>query len=410
METKAITYGSLFSGVGGFDLGFDNAGMKCKWRVEKDKYCRMVLQYHDNETEIFKNVKEVGKHNLKPVDIICGGFPCQNLSVAGKRKGLVGSRSGLWFEFARIIIELKPPWVVIENVPGLFSSAKGSDFAVIIRWLVECGYCVSYRCLNSEYWGVAQRRRRVFIVASIGNANCVEVLFESEGLPWNPKKGKKTRQEITGTLEARTKSGGFGSSVDNLGLSVADICGTLTNRDYKGADNFCAEEDKLIPEIAGSLGNRMRDDLDSHGAYIPEIICSATETGAGFWSDGKPRLRSTTAPSQPQTIIAFQSKASSQDSMNPTDKVPALLVGKAAGSAVCFQQNMSVRRLTHMECERLQGFPDDYTKYGMDENGNIIEMSDTQRYRQMGNAVTVSVAEWIGKRILMVENNTNTLI
>jgi len=397
METKAITYGSLFSGVGGFDLGFDNAGMKCKWRVEIDKYCRMVLQYHDNETEIFKDVKKVGRHNLKPVDVICGGFPCQNLSVAGKRKGLAGSRSGLWFEFARIIAEIKPSWVVIENVPGLFSSTQGSDFAIIIQWLVKCRYCVSWRRLNSEYWGVAQRRKRVFIVASLGNANCVKVLFESEGLPWNPKKGKKTRQEITGTLEARTKSGGFGSSVDN------------------------AEEDKLIPETAGVLGNRMRDDLDSHGAYIPEIIYSATETGAGFWSVSKPRLRSTTAPSQPQTIVlSVKHKIKQKDYIAgflPSQESNAKGIGfekeKAPtlrSAAIGVQRNMSVRRLTPMECERLQGFPNNYTKYGTDENGNIVEISDTQRYRQMGNAVTVSVAEWIGKRILMVENNTNTLI
>ena len=109
-----MKFGSLFTGVGGFDLGFERAGMECVWQVEFDKACQNVLRKHWRETELFDDVRTVGKHNLKPVDVICGGFPCQDVSIAGKRAGLAGERSGLWHEFARIIDELEPKWVAIS--------------------------------------------------------------------------------------------------------------------------------------------------------------------------------------------------------------------------------------------------------------------------------------------------------
>ena len=161
-----MKFGSLFSGIDGFGLAFMRCGMQCEWQVEIDDKCRDVLRRHF-DAEVYADVRTVGKHNLKPVDLICGGFPCQDLSVAGRREGLAGERSGLWFEFARIIDELEPQWVVIENVPGLLSINKGADFAVIIQWLAQRGYGVCWRVLDSQYFGVPQRRRRVFIVGSL---------------------------------------------------------------------------------------------------------------------------------------------------------------------------------------------------------------------------------------------------
>ena len=399
-----LKYGSLFTGVEGFDLGFNNTGMKCEWQIEIDRWCQAVLKYNSPDTEKFLNVKEVGKRNLRSVDLICGGFPCQDLSVAGKRNGLDGERSGLWFEFARIIAELKPAWIVIENVPGLLSSNKGEDFAVILRWLGECGYYASWRILDSQYWGVAQRRRRVFIVGSLGNTGCAKVLFESEGLPWNPPKSRKKGEETSGSLGSHT-SGGWGNDLDNQG---AFVTGTLP------------------AEYGNQGGNGM--------AQMDNGLISATETGHGFWKEGKPMLAGN-APSRQQTIVAFQSKASSQNTMNPSDKVPALSVGKAGGSAIAFTERtrkegrnfesqdelaysltnpgsggrshsrqiagkFGVRRLTPRECERLQGFPDDWTRYGINEKAEKIEISDSQRYKMLGNAVTASVSEWIGRRIV----------
>ena len=173
---------SLFSGIGCFDLAFERAGMECVSVCEIDKNAQSVLRRHFPKAELFDDVRKIGiaTHGKKSIDIICGGFPCQDLSVAGKRAGLAGERSGLWFEFARIIDELEPSWVVIENVPGLLSSDKGRDFAVIIQWLAQRGYGVVWRVFDAQYFGVPQRRRRVFLVASFGNGSSAKVLFERE--------------------------------------------------------------------------------------------------------------------------------------------------------------------------------------------------------------------------------------
>lgn len=157
------TFGSLFSGVGGFDLGFERAGMECRWQVEIDDKARAVLDRHWPQVEKHTDVRDVGRHNLEPVDVICGGFPCQDVSVAGRRQGLAGERSGLWFEFHRIVGEMLPTWVVIENVPGLLSSNEGKDIQVIIDSLTQIGYTVDVDILDAQYFGVPQRRRRVFL-------------------------------------------------------------------------------------------------------------------------------------------------------------------------------------------------------------------------------------------------------
>lgn len=126
---------SLFSGIGGFDLGFERAGMTCLAQVEIDANARAVLARHFPTVQQFEDVRHVGRHNLPACDVLCGGFPCQDLSVAGDRAGLAGERSGLYFEFQRIIMELRPTYVVIENVPGLFSSNDGRDFAIVLGGL-----------------------------------------------------------------------------------------------------------------------------------------------------------------------------------------------------------------------------------------------------------------------------------
>ena len=197
-----MKYLSLFSGIGGFDIAFTEVGMECVGMCEIDKNAQEVLRHNFPGVSIYDDVKEIGigTHERGTVDLICGGFPCQDLSIAGKRKGLAGERSGLWFEFARIIDELEPGWVVIENVPGLLSSDKGSDFAVIIQWLAERGYGVCWRVLDAQYFGVPQRRRRVFVIASFGNGRVAEVLFESEGMFGDIAKGGEAGKEVANTI------------------------------------------------------------------------------------------------------------------------------------------------------------------------------------------------------------------
>ena len=181
---------SLFAGVGGFDLALERAGVPVVASVEIDKHARGVLQQQFPNTTLLEDVKDVTGDQLRELGfegsdgIIVGGFPCQDLSVAGKRAGLAGGRSGLFWEICRILDETKTKWFVLENVPGLLSSNDGRDMGTVIQALVERGYGVAYRILDAQYFGVAQRRRRIFIVGCLGDNGRApaEVLALIEGM------------------------------------------------------------------------------------------------------------------------------------------------------------------------------------------------------------------------------------
>jgi DNA (cytosine-5)-methyltransferase 1 len=157
----ALKVGSLFAGIGGFDLGFERAGMQTLWQVEQSEFRRDVLARHFPDAERFEDVREVGAHNLAPVDVICGGFPCQDISLAGKGAGIDGDRSGLWSEMFRVVCELEPRWIVVENVPALTS--RGLDR--VLRDLAAGGYDAEWDCLPASAFGALHRRDRLWLVA-----------------------------------------------------------------------------------------------------------------------------------------------------------------------------------------------------------------------------------------------------
>ncbi|MBI4374078.1 MAG: DNA (cytosine-5-)-methyltransferase, partial [Deltaproteobacteria bacterium] len=160
-----ITFGSLFAGIGGFDLGLERAGMKCAWQVELGDYATRILEKHWPHVTRHRDVRECGQHNLEPVDLICGGFPCQPHSFAGMRKGSDDARD-LWEEFARIIRELEPRWVLAENVPGILSTESGRYFGCILRDLATLGYDVEWECIPASVVGAPHRRERIWIFAT----------------------------------------------------------------------------------------------------------------------------------------------------------------------------------------------------------------------------------------------------
>ena len=160
-----LTVGSVFSGIGGIELGLERCGMKTFWQVEKDPYCRAVLRKHWPNTEQFDDICTAGSHNLAPVDVICGGFPCQDISLAGKGAGLDGGRSGLWFEYVRIVRELRPRFVLVENVSALLT--RGLDR--VLGSLAEIGYDAEWDCIPASYVGAPHRRDRIWIVAYPGS-------------------------------------------------------------------------------------------------------------------------------------------------------------------------------------------------------------------------------------------------
>jgi DNA (cytosine-5)-methyltransferase 1 len=157
-----VTFGSCFSGVGGLDLGLERAGLECRWQIEIDDYAIRVLEKHWPDVKRYRDITKVEGRELEPVDLICGGFPCQDLSQAGKRAGIEGSRSGLWFEFARLVGELGPRWVLIENVPGLLVH---DAMRRVVGELARLGYVGCWRSLRAAECGASHLRKRVFIVA-----------------------------------------------------------------------------------------------------------------------------------------------------------------------------------------------------------------------------------------------------
>ena len=167
-----MTFGSLFSGIGGIDLGLERAGMECKWQVEIDPYCQKVLAKHWPDVRRYDDVRSVGADTLEAVDLIAGGFPCQDVSVAGKRAGpKEGNRSGLWFEYHRIIFELRPRYVFVENVPGLLIDGMG----IVLGGLAQSGYDAEWQVLSAADVGASHLRKRVWIIA------CADLGQQSQG-------------------------------------------------------------------------------------------------------------------------------------------------------------------------------------------------------------------------------------
>lgn len=202
-----LTGVSLFAGIGGFDLAMERNGVKVVATVEIDKSCNKVLARHFPSATQFTDIQQVTGKDLinagfDPSNgIITGGFPCQDLSVAGKRAGLSGARSGLFWEIRRLMEETESKWFVLENVPGLLSSNGGKDFGIVLGEMADLGYSVGWRVLDAQYFGVPQRRRRVFIVGCrTGNGEHIrQVLFEREGVSRNLEASGETRQGATST-------------------------------------------------------------------------------------------------------------------------------------------------------------------------------------------------------------------
>lgn len=170
---------SFFSGIGGFDYGFEKADCEVVFQCERDKFCQSVLRKHWPNIPLSDDINNINFASIPEADIWCAGFPCQDLSLAnqGKRQGLEGKRSGLFTRFAELAVPARPKWIILENVPGLLNSGDGRDFKYVLETLDDLGYFVAWRVLDAKYFGTPQRRRRVFIVASHKNDGAARVLF-----------------------------------------------------------------------------------------------------------------------------------------------------------------------------------------------------------------------------------------
>lgn len=382
---------SLFSGVGTFDYGFQQAGWETIGFCEFDPKAREVLAARFPNTPIHDDITTMNGRQFGPADVVMGGFPCQDLSVAGKRAGMAkesGTRSSLFYEAIRVIKEMRdetegkyPAFVVLENVPGLLSSNGGRDFAAVVWEFLNCGARdVGWRVLDAQFFGVPQRRRRIFLVADFGGERARQVLFESEGMCRNPQPRRKAGKR-------------FAADVDS-GVAGGSIASTLTTEEGQrsprgdGADN-------LIPVIARCLTTRnQRQDAETEN-LLP-VLAFDSKVGASLGvtvsENVSPTLLSGSVENggrgRGRVAIAFDYKASVQRDPMCGQVSPTL---EAQDKTAINTPDLKVRRLTPTECERLQGMPDSWT--------NVNGMADSHRYRFMGNGGAAPVLKWLAERM-----------
>ena len=218
-QSTKPTIGSLFAGIGGFDIGFEAAGFQTAWQVEINDTCRAVLADRFPHAKQYIDVRTC-LPDLSPVDVIVGGFPCQDVSTMGKRQGLAGKRTGLFFNAMHIVATLRPRWIVLENVTGLISSNHGEDLQTVIQTLAQCGYVGYWRVLDSRYFGIPTRRRRLFLVAGLGQMPPMDFMADAGSMARHSGKGAEGTQWADAHPTLLAGLNNKGSTVD---LSLSNV-------------------------------------------------------------------------------------------------------------------------------------------------------------------------------------------
>lgn len=360
-----MTHASLFTGIGGFDLGFELAGHETVFQCENDKACREVLEYHWPEVRRHDDIRTLDGRELRGVGLISGGFPCQDLSVAGKREGLSGSHSGLFFELVRVVDEARPDYLVFENVPGLCSSSGGKDFRTVLGTLADISYFGAVRLLDSQFLGVAQRRRRVFGVFARGDSGwrrAGAVLFDEPGGRWNPAKGRKAGKDIAHSLDSG--AGGVSAKENQRTLAL----NSRSNR-YDGESQTF---------VAQPVTHNPYDDRDA--AYGAGRLVAAPL---------RDNMRNESNPTEGRLAFCLRPDPGGTGQGHNTTYISGTLGQWSGGPCPERVDQCTVSPPPD---------PD-----GMREVAGLPRGMDSRRYRQLGNAVTVNVAYWLGKRIANVE-------
>ena len=408
-----MKYGSVCSGVEAATVAWHGLGWEPQWFSEIEKFPSAVLQHHYPDVPNYGDMTQFKEWpDDRSIDLLVGGTPCQSFSVAGLRKGLDDPRGNLMLTFLAIAERYRPRWLVWENVPGVLSSNRGKDFGTLLGAMGEIGYGFAYRICDAQYWGVPQRRRRVFVVGHIGDwRRAAAVLFERESLSGHSAPSRQARQETAGTVTTRAGSGGGG------GLGTDEACSGYLQPTWPA-------------DIASTLNAAFGDKQGLEDQHINSGAPLFVPDNVGPLTAGMHKGPRGTEAVESNHVIAFgaQNSAAQGDSVStdvtPTldkSKTPAVAVSDPArtlsarhDSSPCadrgqnfLAQASAVRRLTPRECERLQGFPDNYTQIPW-RNKPAENCPDGPRYKAMGNSMAVPVMRWIGERINMVEEITNT--
>jgi len=383
-----MTAVSLFAGIGGFELAMERVGIAPVASVEIDKKASGVLTERFPSTQVFGDIKGVSSGDLlsagfNPANgIITGGFPCQDLSVAGRRAGLAGERSGLFWEIHRLISETKTKWFVLENVPGLLSSNDGRDMGVVLGSLAELGYGLAYRILDAQHFGVAQRRRRVFIVGRLGDdwRTPAQILDIGQG-----RRGHHQKSLAKGQSLATAIVGGPATSFGHTGFSkYFEGISTLSFTQYK------RPEDNIVVEPFVKIVRSGERDAEGN---LPAEVWAERQTAPTL------NLMDNGGESRATVIVFNPHKEDGARIQGETINTLTAMMGTGGNNVPMLTAQTTVRRLTPVECERLQGFPDDWTQIS---DGK--KQADSSRYKQTGNAVAVPVVQWILGRIVASES------
>jgi DNA (cytosine-5)-methyltransferase 1 len=389
-----MRYASVCDGIGAAHVAWQPLGWKCSWTSEIEPFPAAVVEHHfgfPNVGDMTKITEEMlDEHG--PVDLLVGGTPCQSFSVAGLRGGLADPRGNLALRFVQLAAVMQPKWIVWENVPGVLSSGKGRDFGTFLGALGELGYGFAYRILDAQWFGVAQRRRRVFVVGHLGDwRRAAAVLFERESVFGNPPTRGATGQGSASGF-ADGSSGGLAKPLGSHALSK----GRGTDLDNTTYVAFHPTQDP-ISSVDGSthaMGCGSKGGCCTQAVAVAQGFTYSGYSNQPAWMTGDP-------------TDCLPASGHSDGSHQGVGVVAALTasgrgvdrVGESRGQDPVVPVGMAVRRLTPRECERLQGFPDDYT---------LVEYrkkpaADGPRYRALGNSMAVPVMRWIGQRIKMVD-------
>ena len=370
-EGLTVRYGSVCSGIEAATVAWHPLGWQAAWYSEIEPFPCAVLKHHYPHVPNYGDMTKFEEWPNEPIELLVGGTPCQSFSVAGLRKGLADPRGNLMLTYLAIAQRHRPRWLVWENVPGVLSSNGGRDFGTFLGALGELGYGFAYRVLDAQWFGVAQRRRRVFVVGYLGDwRRAAEVLFERESVSRHPAPSREARKETAGNAEG---------SINGSWWNGEQVAATLTKQNA-GGNQRMPDKQNFNAVVTGAItarfgGNAMGAPEVDAGLYIPVAQPVAMrESGQGYWME---------------------------DTVAGTIDASMGMSGHANRPAVIKQPAMQVRRLTPVECERLQGFPDGYTNIPWREKD---ESPDGPRYKALGNSMAVPIMRWIGKRIAEVDS------
>ena len=422
-RAETMKFLDLFAGIGGFRLGMERAGHECVGFCEIDPFARKSYKaIHDTKGEFeFHDITAVADESVRGigrVDVICGGFPCQAFSIAGKRAGFEDTRGTLFFEIARFASILRPKYLFLENVTGLLNHDNGNTFETILGTLDELGYDAEWQVFNSKNFGVPQNRERVFIIGHLRGAGGRAVFpFGGDDTAIDSQQSKINK--VGNICKMGRSQSGDVVSVDSL---APTLCSTTTQKDplkvaipvltpdreekRQNGRRFKTDGEPMFTLTAQDKHGVLVNDIKVVGViepnfnqsgciYDPEGIAPTIRTMQGGGLEPKIAVREATSKGYSEATVGDSVNLSHPNSSTRRGRVGkqvanTLLTGEEQGVVM---PNFRIRKLTPRECWRLQGFPD----WAFDKAQAVN--SNSQLYKQAGNSVTVNVIEAIARRL-----------